>query len=145
MEYDSPVGKLYLSGGSKGLVACSFEKLSCTDNKYVDQAVLELDEYFAGKRKVFSVKLDISGSSFQEQVWSALCKVPYGETSSYGGIALSIDNPKAVRAVGGANNKNPVCIIVPCHRVVNADGSIGGFGGGVWRKELLLKHEQRYK
>lgn len=105
----------------------------------------ELEEYFQGKRMEFSVKLDIQGSDFQKKCWKALCEIPYGETISYGEQAENIGNPKAVRAVGGANSKNPIGIIVPCHRVIGKSGKLTGYASGVWRKEYLLNLEKNNK
>lgn len=103
----------------------------------------QLEEYFAGKRKTFDVPLKLEGTTFQKKIWEALGKIPYGKTCSYQDIAIMTGNPRAVRAVGGANNKNPVGIIVPCHRVIGKDGSLTGYGGGLWRKEWLLEHEKK--
>jgi methylated-DNA-[protein]-cysteine S-methyltransferase len=100
-----------------------------------------LDEYFGGGRSSFDIPLDISGTPFQMSVWRALLLIPYGTTWSYGRLAAQIGRPKASRAVGGANHNNPVSIIVPCHRVIGSNGSMTGYGGGIWRKEWLLAHE----
>jgi methylated-DNA-[protein]-cysteine S-methyltransferase len=108
-------------------------------------AAAQLQEYFAGNRVTFDVPIRVEGSPLQTSVWSALSRIPYGETRSYGEIAVEICNPKAVRAVGAANGRNPVSIIVPCHRVIGANGSLTGFGGGVERKEWLLAHEARVR
>lgn len=109
------------------------------------KAVVEqLDEYFCGLRKTFDLPLDLAGSEFQQGVWQALRQIPYGETTTYGKIAKAIQQPRAARAVGLANNQNPVAIIVPCHRVIGANGRLTGYGGGIPRKRWLLKHEQRF-
>lgn len=105
----------------------------------------QLQEYFDGKRKTFDVPLNISGTDFQKKVWSALQKIPYGQSCSYLDIAKAIKNPKAVRAVGGANNKNKIPIIIPCHRVLGKDGSLVGFAGGLGVKLELLDLEKAYK
>jgi len=104
-------------------------------------ALDELDAYFSGQLREFKCDLDLKGTSFQKRVWEALREIPYGQTRSYGEIAKTIGNPKAVRAVGRANGTNPVPIIVPCHRVIQADGSLGGFGGGLDLKKSLLELE----
>jgi len=104
----------------------------------------ELEEYFLGTRRIFTVPLKLEGTPFQERVWQALREIPYGETRSYQDIALAVGNPKALRAVGGANHRNPVALIVPCHRVIGKDGSLTGFGGGLSIKKWLLEHEKRY-
>lgn len=109
----------------------------------LDRARQQLDEYFAGSRLEFDLPLRAEGTALQRDVWRALSSIPYGETRSYGEIATAIGNPRAVRAVGGANGRNPISIIVPCHRVIGANGSLTGFGGGVERKEWLLAHEAR--
>ncbi len=101
----------------------------------------QLEEYFDGKRKEFNLPILLRGTEFQKKVWQGLCTIPYGETRSYKELAELVGNPKAVRAVGGANNKNPIMIIVPCHRVIGADGSLVGFGGGLEVKKYLLELE----
>ena len=102
----------------------------------------ELDEYFAGERTDFGVALEMKGTPFQRTVWSALREIPYGETRSYGELARAIGNPSAVRAVGLANGRNPIAVIVPCHRVIGADGTLTGYGGGLERKRTLLDLER---
>ena len=111
------------------------------DPESLANAEHQLEEYFAGERKQFELKLDMHGTPFQLQVWQALRTVPYGQTASYKDIAIAINSPKAVRAVGGANNRNPVSIIVPCHRVIGADGRLIGYGGGLDIKQILLQLE----
>jgi methylated-DNA-[protein]-cysteine S-methyltransferase len=101
----------------------------------------QLDEYFRGRRRQFDLALEPEGTSFQKSVWDQLLLVGYGETVSYLDIALILKNRNAVRAVGGANSQNPISIIIPCHRVIGSDGSLTGYGGGLWRKAWLLKHE----
>jgi AraC family transcriptional regulator of adaptative response/methylated-DNA-[protein]-cysteine methyltransferase len=115
-------------------------------NRHIEQIDAELAEYFAGERTDFEVALVVPGTDFQKQVWDALGQIPYGETRSYEEIARVIDNPKAVRAVGRANGANRIPIVIPCHRVVRADGSLGGYGGELWRKRFLLRLEghERY-
>jgi methylated-DNA-[protein]-cysteine S-methyltransferase len=104
----------------------------------------QIDEYFKGKRRKFHLDLDPLGTPFQKMVWRQLEKIPFGKVVSYGEIAGVIGNSKACRAVGSANGKNPIAIIIPCHRVVGRDGNLTGYGGGLWRKEWLLKHERGY-
>jgi len=104
---------------------------------------LQLEEYFAGSRTVFELPLNPEGSIFQKKVWEALLEIPYGETRSYGEIAKNIGNPKASRAVGMANNKNPLAIVVPCHRVIGSNGKLVGYGGGIPIKQQLLELERR--
>ncbi len=110
---------------------------------FLEETICQLDEYFNGERVNFSIDMALQGSEFQRKVWQALSGVGYGETLSYKDIALRIDNPKAARAVGNANNKNPLCIIIPCHRVVGSNGSLTGYAGGLWRKKWLLEHERK--
>ncbi len=113
------------------------------DSGLVDRLKLELDAYFAGSLRSFTVPVDSRGSPFQNLVWQALSGIPYGETRSYGDLARSIGNPGASRAVGSANGSNRVLILIPCHRVINANGQLGGFGGGLDRKRALLELEGR--
>jgi O-6-methylguanine DNA methyltransferase len=102
----------------------------------------ELSEYFAGERREFSAELSYPGTPFQERVWSALREIPYGETWSYKDLAVRVGDVLATRAVGAANGENPIAIVIPCHRVINASGDLGGYGGGLWRKRILLDLER---
>jgi len=111
----------------------------------IAQCATELDEYFTGSRKIFTVNTNNTGTPFQERCRRELLNIPYGETRSYQQIAEAAGNPKAVRAAGGANHTNKISIIYPCHRVIGKDGSLTGYGGGLWRKEWLLSHEWKYK
>ncbi|MBL7962186.1 methylated-DNA--[protein]-cysteine S-methyltransferase, partial [bacterium] len=111
-------------------------------NDVIEQAEKDLQEYFSGKRKNFTIPLDLRGSEFELQIWGQLLKIPYGQVCSYGDIAKKINNPKSVRAVGGANHNNPVAIIVPCHRVIGKNGSLVGYGGGIEKKQLLIELER---
>lgn len=147
-DMPSPVGPLYLNASDKGLLSVSFKEnhaLSATaqkDHPILRQAKQQLDEYFDGQRQQFDVPLQFLGTDFQKLVWQTLTTIPYGRTESYGQIAQQINRPKAARAVGMANNKNPIVIIVPCHRVIGASGQLVGYGGGLGVKEWLLKHER---
>jgi methylated-DNA-[protein]-cysteine S-methyltransferase len=148
----SNIGALYLTASSKGVRGICWSKQpvklikslgrSCPEEKILDDTRAQLEEYFDGQRKIFDVPLDVEGTAFQKHVWRELAKIPFGQTVSYGGVAKGIKNPKAVRAVGSANGKNPVCVIIPCHRVIAADGSIGGYAGGIAVKRQLLRLEQ---
>lgn len=109
----------------------------------LDRAIAEVDEYFAGKRTKFSIPLAAEGTPFQREVWNALSAIPFGETRSYADVAAAIAKPKAVRAVGAANGRNPLGIVVPCHRVIGADGSLTGYAGGMKRKKFLLDLERQ--
>lgn len=115
------------------------------ENTYIfNSCINQLNEYFLGKRKAFDFKFKNQGTEFRGKVWKELEKVPYGNTISYKDLAIAINNPKAVRAVGGANHNNNIYIVVPCHRVIGADGSLTGYGGGLWRKKWLIDHEKRH-
>jgi methylated-DNA-[protein]-cysteine S-methyltransferase len=148
----TPVGQLTLVGSDRGLAAILWEKdkpgrvrLNIVAQDIHHPVLLEterqLGEYFAGRRKSFTVKLDFAGTAFQKKVWQALLTIPYGQTRSYGQIASQLGNPRAVRAVGAANGKNPISIIAPCHRVIGADGKLTGFAGGLQTKACLLELE----
>ncbi len=108
------------------------------------EAIDQLRAYFKGTLKDFSLPLDLDGTPFQVKVWNALQEIPYGETISYGELAKWIGNPKAVRAVGGANGRNPIPLVVPCHRVIGSDGSLTGYGSGLPIKSALLEHERKF-
>ncbi len=148
---DSPIGEILVAGDADGLRFVGFPSgkgrlepgLSWQlDNQGFKDVKQQLAEYFAGKRTRFELKLAPNGTPFQLQVLDALRKIPYGETRSYRDIATGIGKPKAVRAVGAANGRNPLPIIIPCHRVIGADGSLTGFGGGLPTKRFLLELEQ---
>ena len=145
----SPVGKLTLVASKNGLVAIDLRnnaKQVVTAKDASAQSILlktkkQLEQYFAGKRTSFDVALDLVGTEFQVKAWRALCRIPFGKTITYGQQASNIKNPKAFRAVGSANGKNPIPIIVPCHRVVASDGSLGGYSLGLKMKKQLLALE----
>jgi methylated-DNA-[protein]-cysteine S-methyltransferase len=148
----SPVGKLKLIASDKGLVAILWEhdnpqrvRLSNLteemNHPILQETKRQLEEYFEGKRKSFSLALDIRGTRFQNEVWQALLAIPFGEIRSYGQLARQLGNPKATRAVGAANGRNPISIIVPCHRVIGSSGKLTGFAGGLDTKRLLLRLE----
>ena len=147
----TPIGKLTLVASPLGLQQVIFgakklrnaRTISTKANGYLIQTERQLREYFAGKRKKFSIKLDISGTEFQESVWYALNKIAYGETISYAQQARLVRRPKAFRAVGSANGKNPVAIVLPCHRVIASSGTLGGYGGGLATKRKLLALESQ--
>lgn len=150
----SPVGNLTLVATSLGLAAVLWENdpprrvrlpldVVDTEHPILLEAERQLAEYFAGHRTVFTVTLDVAGTAFQRDVWSALLTIPFGETRSYAEIAAQIGRPKAVRAVGAANGKNPVSIIAPCHRVIGSNGTLTGFAGGLATKAQLLALEAR--
>ena len=151
---EAPFGVVTVIGSDLGIRFVMFandahpkplEKLQISDTEIhgsVNDAITQLEEYFAGSRHDFELSLDLQGTEFQVAAWNALADIPYGRTASYGQQAASIGRPKAVRAIGGANGRNPVAIVLPCHRIVGADGSLTGFGGGIEVKKWLLDHEQ---
>ena len=150
----SPVGLMRLVAGEQGLTALLWEGEDYSRTKLPDaqkddtfpllqQTAAQLNAYFSGERSIFTVPLDLKGTAFQLQVWAALLQIPFGLTKTYGELARELGDIKAVRAVGGALNKNPISIIVPCHRVVGASGNLVGFAGGLRNKSILLALEQR--
>jgi methylated-DNA-[protein]-cysteine S-methyltransferase len=149
---NSKIGPLYLVASEKGLQGVFWKKQSAAmakslkgtsaEIKILMQAVKELQEYFNGVRTKFELPLDFSGTEFQEQVWNQLRKIPYGKTYSYKDIAGQIKNSKAFRAVGTANGRNPLSIVIPCHRVIASNGTLGGYAGGLNIKTRLLNLEQ---
>ena len=143
--YWSEIGPFEIVGTDEGIVTIRFNTDPLvTDNNLpasMKECLQQLDEYFKGRRQKFDVPLLLEGTDFQKTVWRQLQKIPFGQTASYGDVACAIDRPKAYRAVGNANNKNPVPLIIPCHRVIGSDGKLVGFGGGIWRKRWLLDHE----
>ena len=151
---DSPVGRLLVAGDDAGLSLIRFPKGSKPDlpesrwveaRKPLEEAVHQLEAYFAGKLKIFSLNLCLDVTPFQKKVLAALQQIPYGGTASYGEIAEKIGNPFASRAVGQANARNPIPIVIPCHRVVGSNGTLTGFGGGIRVKQALLDLEQRHR
>ena len=144
---DSPIGKLTLIEENKELICLDFGETIIKDIPREETAFLkevknQLAEYFEGRRQSFDVKLNPKGTEFQKKVWTNLLTIPYGETASYKKIAILSGNEKASRAVGMANNRNPIPIIIPCHRVVGKSGSLTGYGGGIKNKIALLEHEK---
>jgi methylated-DNA-[protein]-cysteine S-methyltransferase len=153
---DSPIGRLMLTADGTALTGLYMNlyrnkpsKLPGLGDDWIQNATIDplpaaarqLKEYFAGKRREFDLPLRMEGTEFQQRVWRELTKIPFGETRSYGQLAKRLNNPNGSRAVGLANGRNPIAVIVPCHRVIGADGSLTGFGGGLDRKEWLLTHE----
>ena len=144
--YKSEIGFLRAIGSDDGLHELEFTDLKSAPHSDVPVCFKEcfgqLDEYFSGELKNFSLTLNPQGTDFQKSVWRQLVKIPFGQTTSYLHIATALGNKKALRAVGAANGQNRIPIIIPCHRVIGSDGSLIGFGGGIWRKEWLLRHEK---
>jgi methylated-DNA-[protein]-cysteine S-methyltransferase len=151
----TPVGELTLVASDQGLRAILWPNLSPTragihprphrnpEHPILVRTAVQLDQYFAGSRITFDIPLDLQGTRFQLAAWRSLADIPYGTTTSYGRQAAALGIPTAARALGAANGANPVCIVLPCHRVIGADGSLTGFGGGLPTKQWLLDHEAR--
>jgi methylated-DNA-[protein]-cysteine S-methyltransferase len=149
--FESPIGTIEVRGTEAGVSDLNFVKAGGSRTSGAQrqdlpaplaEALVQLEEYFLGRRRVFTVKLDLGGTEFQRSVWKKLLQVEFGRTTTYKALAEAVGRPAAIRAVGGANHRNPVSVLVPCHRVVGSDGSLTGYGGGLWRKEWLLRHEQ---
>lgn len=149
---ESPVGPLYLEADAEALRVCEFSSLESVSHgasedgcdaarRVLEQTLRELHEYFRGERHEFTLPLAPTGTAFQQRVWRALRQIPYGSTWTYQRLATAIGSPKACRAVGAANGKNPIPVIIPCHRVIGSNGALTGFGGGLERKRWLLEHE----
>lgn len=146
--YSSPVGMLKLQCSDKYIKVLNFcdaeEEFKNDEHKLLHLCVKQLDEYFEGQRKQFTLPLNQDGTEFQAKVWNLLSKIPYGKTISYNELAKQYGDVKAIRAVASANGKNNIAIIVPCHRVIGSDHSLVGYAGGLWRKKWLLDHEAKY-
>jgi methylated-DNA-[protein]-cysteine S-methyltransferase len=148
--YKSEIGIVEIAGTPDGIVSISLlddrevpVEFSAEVPPCLQACYQQLEEYFQGKRKDFQLKLLPKGTEFQKKVWERLAVIPYGKTVAYRDIACEIGNPKAVRAVGSANSRNPLWIVVPCHRVIGSSGDLTGYAGGLWRKKWLLEHEQK--
>lgn len=149
--YDSPLGVLEISSTEDAITHVMFREANKKPSPkseetqetsaVIEECIRQLDEYFAGKREVFDIKLSPKGTDFQQNVWHNLSKINFGKTISYLELSRWIGNEKAIRAVATANGNNPIGIIIPCHRVIGSDGTLVGYGGDLWRKEWLLKHE----
>ncbi|WP_026906764.1 methylated-DNA--[protein]-cysteine S-methyltransferase [Paucisalibacillus globulus] len=152
VDYQSPIGIVEIVGTEEAIVSILFtekekqEYVKQGDTpKVLELCCLQLDEYFKGERSTFSFPYVTEGTAFQETVWNALTQIPYAETGSYKDIAITIGNEKAIRAVGSANGKNKLSIVIPCHRIIGSNGKLTGYAGGLWRKEWLLQHEREFK
>jgi methylated-DNA-[protein]-cysteine S-methyltransferase len=144
--FETPLGKIVAVADEIGICSLDFdENASASDeeNAHLTQLQSELREYFSGQRKTFDVRLNPGGTPFQMAVWRTLCDIPYGNVISYSQEAQMLSHAKAVRAVANANGKNPLPIIIPCHRVIAKNGGIGGYSGGIWRKEFMLELERK--
>jgi O-6-methylguanine DNA methyltransferase len=150
-HYMSPVGLLEIKCDMKGIISIHFIDevdgaflKNAAENPLLLDCVKQLDEYFMGTRRIFELQLQLDGTEFQKQVWNSLCNVSYGSTATYRDIALAVGSPRSARAIGNANNKNRIPIIIPCHRIIGCNGSLTGYAGGLWRKEWLLLHEKKF-
>lgn len=146
--YDFKLGILKIT--YTDTVVTALERVDIIDKKnehspLSDVVFLQIQEYFIGKRTIFNFPYELHGTEFQKKIWNALCTIPYGETCTYKSIAIAIGNPKASRAVGMANSKNPIGIVVPCHRVIGASGKLVGYAGGLDMKKTLIELEDKYK
>jgi|ERR1019366_3084666 methylated-DNA-[protein]-cysteine S-methyltransferase len=143
-SFKSPIGIIQITGTEDFVTSVNFSDEE-SESPHVPDVLIqckhELQEYFTGERKEFSIKTEPEGTIFQKNVWAELCKIKYGDTTSYIDIANKLKNPGAVRAVGAANGKNPVAVIIPCHRIIGENGKLTGYAGGLWRKQWLLEHE----
>lgn len=144
----TPLGIAKITGDEIGISSISVLDegvISAVIPSVLQEAVVQLNEYFEGKRNDFSFKMSPKGTEFQQKVWSALLEIPYGKTRTYLEQSKILGDVKAIRAVASANGKNPLWIVVPCHRVIGSDGSLTGYAGGLWRKKWLLEHENPVK
>lgn len=147
-KYNSIIGDIFISADENSLLSVKFVNhnfIENKENKIIRQTIKQLDEYFNGKRKKFELPLNPKGTEFQKKVWQQLMNIPYGKTSTYKNIATLIGNTNASRAVGNANNKNPIAIIIPCHRVIGSNNKLTGYAGGLDKKEKLLNLEKNNK
>lgn len=152
LDYHSPIGVIEIVGTNEAIISIMFSdsdiKVNNMQNetsKILKDCFDQLDEYFKGERQEFTFPYIFEGTEFRKSVWNALTKIPYAELGSYKDIAVSIGNEKAVRAVGSANGKNMLSIVIPCHRIIGSNGKLTGYAGGLWRKEWLLQHERSFK
>lgn len=149
--YDTEIGKIIITDNGEAITGIHFDRYDIPkdfvekETDLIKETKKQLDEYFKGNRENFNIPMYLEGTDFQKSVWKALQDIPYGETKSYSEIAEYINNPKACRAVGLANNKNPISIIIPCHRVIGKSGKLVGYGGGLHIKERLLELETSLK
>ena len=147
-KYNSIIGDIFISADENFLLSVQFVNhnfIENKENKIIRQTIKQLDEYFRGKRKKFELPLNPKGTEFQKKVWLQLMNIPYGKTATYKDIATLIGNSNASRAVGNANNKNPIAIIIPCHRVIGSNNKLTGYAGGLDKKEKLLNLEKNNK
>ncbi len=143
----SPLGWIEIKGDRRSILEISFVSRRVQESRqapaHLRSCKRQLADYFSGRRHSFSLPLRLEGSGFQKKVWRQLRRIPFGRTRSYGEIARAVGKAQAARAVGGANHRNPIGIVVPCHRVIGHNGKLVGYGGGLWRKRWLLQHERQ--
>jgi O-6-methylguanine DNA methyltransferase len=142
--YDSPIGLIEVCATREAITSLYFvagRQYGVAGNGHIRHALRQLRAYFRGRRETFDLPLGLQGTPFQQRVWQAIAAIPYGQTISYAELARAVENPRGLRAVGAATGRNPIAIIVPCHRVIGSHGEMVGYGGGLWRKEWLLLHE----
>ncbi len=152
LDYESPIGVIEMISTDESICSILFSEkdkkekyLQAETPSVLAECYTQLDEYFKGNRRDFSFPYHFNGTDFQKTVWEALIEIPYAETGSYKDIAVCIGNEKAIRAVGSANGKNKLSIVIPCHRIIGSNGKLTGYAGGLWRKEWLLQHEKSCK
>ncbi|ELR70937.1 Methylated-DNA--protein-cysteine methyltransferase [Fulvivirga imtechensis AK7] len=143
--YPSPIGELQIIAEEDAIIECTFSGREASSgtpkSPVIRQCIGELEQYFSGRLKRFTVNIKLTGTAFQNRVWTELTKIPFGKTITYSDLASKLGDPKCIRAAGTANGRNKIPIIIPCHRVIGKDGSLVGFGGGLDKKEWLLRHE----
>ncbi len=148
LYYDSPVGLLQISCSEKAITSLLFvdddNRIPTGMHPLLDACVIQLDEYFNGKRRIFDLPLSQEGTEFQKKIWDLLYKIPFGKTISYNELSHRYGDPKAIRAAASANGRNNLAIIIPCHRVIGSNQSLTGYAGGLWRKKWLLEHEAKH-
>ncbi|MFJ7467536.1 methylated-DNA--[protein]-cysteine S-methyltransferase [Peribacillus frigoritolerans] len=151
LDYESPIGVIEISGTNDAIYSILFAERDTKINirqdqtpKVLAECLSQLDEYFKGERREFTFPYILEGTIFQKNVWNALTGILYANTGSYKDIAVSIGNEKAIRAVGSANGRNKLSIVIPCHRIIGSNGKLTGYAGGLWRKEWLLQHERNF-
>lgn len=144
--YSSPIGWIEITATGEGIASVLFvekQTAAVSENppEYILKCQTQLDEYFKGTRRTFDLPLIVKGTQFQMQVWEELAHIPYGKLTTYKALAHKLKTPAAIRAIGNANSRNQLCLIIPCHRVVGSDTNLVGYAGGIWRKEWLIEHE----
>jgi methylated-DNA-[protein]-cysteine S-methyltransferase len=148
LSLESPIGWLLIEGDALGVSGLNFVEQDQGHSDEIDSSLrdcaLQVQQYFEGRLQNFDVNINMKGTNFQKQVWTALQAIPFGATRSYLDVAMALNNPNSTRAVGAANGQNRISIILPCHRVIGSNGKLTGYAGGLWRKEWLLQHEQKH-